>query len=309
MYATAKAKNIEGLVLADKEDDKEDQTVDDQEQLEESSVDPDDDLAEESDFLNRVKKQSWFSDLKICVGVLTRLPVFIGVAPEDFSISEASRFFPIVGALVGLIAGVVLLLFSWFDFSSAILALLALLTMTLVTGALHEDGLADTFDGLGGGTTREQKLSIMRDSQIGSYGVIALLFSFGLRWAALTEITEMGIDVVMLALVATAAASRAALPAVMHFIPVAREDGLSADAGKPSFDRAMMAFLIGIAFLLLLLGFRPTIVAIGLSVLVAGLFVYFVATRLGGQTGDVLGATQQIIEATILLALVMVGLE
>ena len=229
---------------------------------------------EESDFLNRlkytVKKQGWYADLKICIQLLTRLPVYISDSQEGFSISGASRLFPIVGAIIGIIAAAVLWVGSWFTFPSAILALLALLTMTLVTGALHEDGLADTFDGLGGGLTREQKLSIMRDSQIGSYGVMALLFSFGLRWAALTEITEQGFDVVLMSLIATAAASRAALPAVMHFIPVAREDGLSVGAGKPSFDRAITALLIGVGFLLFLLGFRTCIVAIGLSALVAG---------------------------------------
>ena len=95
----------------------------------------------------------------------------------------------------------------------------------------------------------------------------------------------------------------------MHYIPVAQEDGLSAGAGKPSFDRAIVATLIGVAFLLFLLGFQASIVALGLAVLVTGLFVYFVATRIGGQTGGVLGATQQIAETTILLAIVMVGLE
>jgi len=304
-----KAKNSKGLILADKKEDIDaDDQGDDKEPELDSEFEPEDD-----DFFGRMKSkvngQGWFADLKICLGVLTRLPVYIGASPEDFSISEASRFFPIVGALVGLIAGLVLWLGSWLDFPSVILALFALLVMTGITGALHEDGLADTFDGLGGGTTREQKLAIMRDSQIGSYGVMALLFSFGLRWAALTEITEIGIDAAIYALIAASAASRAALPGIMHYIPIAREDGLSAGAGKPSFDRAMVAILIGIAFLLFLLGFRTSIVSLGLAVLVTGLFVYFVATRIGGQTGDVLGATQQIAETTILLAIVMVGLE
>ncbi len=304
-----KAKKVEGLNLADKE---EDLDADNQNDAIESDIDSDD-QPEEEDFFQRMKsnvnRQGWFADLKICLGVLTRIPVYIGASPEDFSIAEASRFFPVVGALVGLIAGLVLWAGSWFDFPSVILALFALLTMTGITGALHEDGLADTFDGIGGGATREQKLSIMRDSQIGSYGVMALLFSFGLRWAALTEITEIGIDAALYALIAAAAASRAALPGIMHYIPVAREDGLSAGAGKPSFDRAAIALLIGIAVLLFLLGFRTSIVSLGLAVLVTGLFIYYVATRLGGQTGDVLGASQQVAETTILLAIVMVGLE
>ena len=87
-----------------------------------------------SDFLGRIKhnvdKQGWFSDLKICFGVLTRLPIYIGVSPEDFSISEASRFFPIIGAVIGLIASVVVWIGSWFGFPPILLALFALLTIT-----------------------------------------------------------------------------------------------------------------------------------------------------------------------------------
>jgi adenosylcobinamide-GDP ribazoletransferase len=257
----------------------------------------------------KVGKQSWFLDLKICFCVLTRIPIYVGIAPEDFSISKASRFFPIVGAVIGLFASIVLWIGSWFDFPANLLALFALLTLTLLTGALHEDGLADTCDGLGGGGTRDQKLKIMRDSQIGSYGAMALILSFGLRWAAYTEITEQGVGHILAALISIAAGSRAALPVIMYLIPLAREDGLSASAGKPSFDRAITALLIGIGFLLFILGFRISIVALGLSVLTAGLFVYFVATRIGGQTGDVLGAVQQIIEVTILLAIIMVEIE
>ena len=273
----------------------------------------DDELNDNPDLLERIKynvnKQGWYSDLKICFCVLTRIPVYIGISPEDFSISKASRFFPIIGAVIGLSASLVLWIGSWFDFSSNLLALFALLTLTLITGALHEDGLADTFDGIGGGITRDQKLKIMRDSQIGTYGVMALLSSFGLRWAAYAEITDQGIGHILAALISAAAGSRAALPVIMYLIPVAREDGLSVSAGKPSVDRAITALLIGVGFLLFILGFRISIIALGMSIFAAGLFVYFVATRIGGQTGDVLGAAQQIIEITILLAIIMVGIE
>jgi adenosylcobinamide-GDP ribazoletransferase len=271
------------------------------------------DSADNLDFLQRIKlnvnKQGWFSDLKICFCVLTRLPVYIGISPEDFSISEASRFFPLVGAVIGILATIVLWIGSWFGLPSNLLVLIALLTMTLVTGALHEDGLADTFDGLGGGVTRDQKLKIMQDSQIGSYGVMALLFSFGLRWAAYTEILELGFSHMSATLIAVTAGSRSALPVIMYLIPAAREDGLSAGAGKPSLDRAIVAILIGVGLLLFLLGFRISIVALGIAMLVVGSFVYFVATRIGGQTGDVLGAAQQITEITILSSIIMVGIE
>jgi adenosylcobinamide-GDP ribazoletransferase len=304
-------KNSGGLVLEKKEDTKKRKSKEKRDGQKEQILE--EKIAEDYNLLDRIKyqvnKQSWFLDLKICVVVLTRVPIHINTSPESFSISDASRFFPIVGAAVGLVSALVLWCVSWFGFSPTVLALLSLLTMTLITGALHEDGLADTLDGLGGGLTREQKLRIMSDSQIGSYGVMALLFSFSIRWAVYSEICEASLANICLVLVAVAAASRAALPAVMHFVPVAREDGLSVAAGQPSLDRAIVAFLLGIGFLFFLLGFRVSIVALGVAILVAGMFVYFAAIRLGGQTGDVLGATQQITEVTILLAILMVGLE
>ena len=268
---------------------------------------------EDEDFIerlkNKVNKQSWFTDLKICFVVLTRIPIYVGETSKDFSIAEASRFFPITGAVIGLLSVLVFWLFSWFDLPASILSLLLLLIMTLLTGALHDDGLADTFDGLGGGIDREEKLSIMRDSYVGSYGIMSLLFSFGLRWAAYAKLIELGFTFTALAVIATASASRAALPPIMYFIPVAREDGLSVRAGKPSLDRAVTSVLIGVAILFLLLGFQITVIAIGLSLLVVGFFVYFVATRIGGQTGDVLGAAQQLTAVTILLAVLIVGIS
>ena len=83
---------------------------------------------------------------------------------------------------------------------------------------------------------------------------------------------------------------------------------MSAGAGKPSFDRAITALLIGIGLVLVCLGFRLTVLALGVSLLVAGFFIYFVATRIGGQTGDVLGAAQQITEISLLLTIIMAGM-
>ena len=239
--------------------------------------------------------QGWLADLKICVGVLTRIPVPPSTLPDDLSVSDASRYFPLIGGAIGLLGGIALMIAAWLSLPPSIASVFGLLAMTVVTGALHEDGLADTVDGLGGGSTREQKLAIMHDSQIGSFGVVALIFIFAL------------VSEAVLALIAAATASRAVLPVVMHYVPVAREDGLSADAGRPGFDRAAVAFLVGLAFLIFCLGFQTGIVALVLGALVAAVFVYFVANRIGGQTGDVLGATQQITEVIILLAIVMVG--
>ncbi|WP_338320010.1 adenosylcobinamide-GDP ribazoletransferase, partial [Bradyrhizobium ottawaense] len=119
-------------------------------------------------------------------------------------------------------------------------------------GALHEDGLADTADGLGGGRTRERKLEIMRDSRIGTYGVCALILSFGLRWSALAAIADPLL--VAFALCAAHAAARAGVPAFMSLVPPARPDGLSASAGSPPGRSVAIAFALGTLALALALG-------------------------------------------------------
>src|SRR5204863_1906899 len=108
-----------------------------------------------------------------------------------------------------------------------------------LTGALHEDGLADTADGFGGGRDRDDKLRIMRDSRQGSFGVVALVLSIALRAAALGTIGEP--IHVTLALIAAHAASRGVLPVLMHVLTPARPDGLGASAGRPSRTAANLA--------------------------------------------------------------------
>jgi hypothetical protein len=121
--------------VANKKIDHKNQDDPDEGALQEEIID--DELNDDPDLLERIKysvnKQGWYSDLKICFCVLTRIPVYIGISPEDFSISKASRFFPIVGAVIGSFASLVLWIGSWFDFSPNLLALFALLTLTLIT--------------------------------------------------------------------------------------------------------------------------------------------------------------------------------
>jgi adenosylcobinamide-GDP ribazoletransferase len=188
--------------------------------------------------------------------------------------------------------------------------MLALAATAFVTGALHEDGLADTADGLGGGRTRERKLDIMRDSRIGTYGTCALILSFGLRWSALAAIADPW--KVAMALSAAHAAARAGVPAFMWLVPPARPDGLSAAAGRP--PTRSVAIALGLGALFLVCGFGPADAMIGLILLaLTGLVLARLATRhIGGQTGDILGALEQIGEISILLlaaALLQTGLR
>jgi adenosylcobinamide-GDP ribazoletransferase len=169
-----------------------------------------------------------------------------------------------------------------------------------LTGALHEDGLADTADGFCGGRDREEKLAILRDSRQGTYGVLAIVLSVLLRTAALAAIG----DVIHagLALVAAHAASRAALPAAMIGLTPARLDGLGAMAGTPRAGGAIAAALIGAATALAALGPVRGAIALCLAGVMVFATVELARRQIGGHTGDVLGAFQQVGEIVILLA-------
>jgi adenosylcobinamide-GDP ribazoletransferase len=168
-----------------------------------------------------------------------------------------------------------------------------------VTGCLHEDGLADTADGFGGGKSADRKLDIMRDSRIGTYGACALALSILLRTSALASLADTGL--VVAALIAAHAAARATLPVVMFFVPQARSDGLSFAAGRP--QAAGAAVGAALAFLILIVCLGPWLAieaAIALAI-VAALMARLSLSQIGGQTGDVLGAIEQVAEIVILL--------
>jgi adenosylcobinamide-GDP ribazoletransferase len=242
-------------------------------------------------------------ELRLCVGLLTRIPVSTGEVPSDGWLHRACRWFPLVGALVGGIAAAILYLATFVGLPGEAAAILALAAAILLTGALHEDGLADVVDGFAGGRTREDRLRIMRDSRIGTYGTLALIMSVGIRWAAVTALLRHEAGLAAVALVVSAMVSRLTPVLLMRYLAPARDDGLGATAGKPS-DRTVR---IAIALSLLALLLLPRAVAILTVIVVAGLAVASIAAlarrQIGGQTGDVLGAGQQLTEMIVLLGL------
>jgi adenosylcobinamide-GDP ribazoletransferase len=237
-------------------------------------------------------------ELSAAVVFLTQLPL-PRHAPEDGAVARGAWAFPLAGFVVGLIGAVVyaiahaLVLFPW---PAAALTIAATL---LVTGCLHEDGLADTADGFGGGDTRERKLDIMRDSRIGAYGVCALLISLLIRADAIASLTETAL--VAAALIAAHSGGRAAMAAVMLFLPPARSDGLSFTAGQPSAARAALAAGIGFLIVLFCVGPAHAIVAVIVVAIAVALLAWTSMRQIGGQTGDVLGAVEQVSEIAILL--------
>jgi adenosylcobinamide-GDP ribazoletransferase len=241
-----------------------------------------------------------WDELRLAAGFLTCLPVAAPAASPAGALAQASWAFPVVGTAVGFIGALVYALAAALGLPPLASALLALAATAAASGALHEDGLADSADGLLGGGTVVTRLAIMRDSRSGPYGVLALIFSVGLRAAALAA---LGDPVrVAAALVAAHAAARGGLPLVLRALDPARSDGLGALAGRPEAGTAWTAAAIGAAIALVALRVGAGVVAL----LVAGAAMALVAglarRRIGGYTGDVLGAVEQVGETVMLLA-------
>jgi adenosylcobinamide-GDP ribazoletransferase len=241
----------------------------------------------------------WWDDFVATARFLTRLPLAGLSSAHTGLLARSMRAFPLVGVVVGLAGWAAFAVADGIGLPSMATALLALVATVLVTGALHEDGLADTADGLGGGEGRAGKLAIMRDSRSGAYGVLAVVFSVALRAAALAVLTTPRVGA---ALVAAHAVSRAGLPIVMRWLEPARDDGLGASAGQP--DDSAVAWCLGIAIVvaLLCLGFGPGLVAIIVAAAAMAGLAGLAQRQIGGYTGDVLGFFQQIGEIVMLLA-------
>lgn len=239
------------------------------------------------------------SDIRVAVSLSTILPVGLTKPLDDGEIARTSWALPVAGLVVGLAGAVAYAIAHRAHLPPEVAAMLALAATVLFTGAIHEDGLADTADGFGGGDTRERKLEIMRDSRIGTYGAIALVLSIMLRWSVLQAIAEP--SAVAAALVIAHISARAALPTFMRLVPLARADGLSSGAGQPASQSAAIA--AGLGILCLVIGFGPGKAIMGLILLsVCALIWAMIATRqIGGQTGDTLGALEQISESLVLL--------
>jgi adenosylcobinamide-GDP ribazoletransferase len=238
-------------------------------------------------------------DIKTSVAFLTRLPISRTASDGGADLAQASWAFPIAGIVVGLIGALTYVLTHKFGLRPWPYAALSLAATFIVTGCLHEDGLADTADGFGGGATRERKLEIMRDSRIGTYGVCTLTLSILLRAGALASLVDPLI--VVFALIAAHGAARATLPFLMALVPPARGDGLSHAAGKPAQGRLLIAGALGIIILGLFLGPLPGLIALILLAAAVGLMAWLCSAQICGQTGDVLGALEQVGEIVILL--------
>jgi adenosylcobinamide-GDP ribazoletransferase len=240
-----------------------------------------------------------FAGFLAATAFFTRLPVDPR-AEREWRLADSAWAFPLVGAGIGAAVAFALLSAQLIGLASWPAASLSVLAGVALTGALHEDGLADTADGFFGGRDREERLAILRDSRHGTYGVLAIVLSMLLRAAALGSIGDA--IHAGLALIAAHAASRAALPAAMLGLRPARPNGLGATAGIPRAGSAIAAALIGIAIALAALGPVRGLTALCLAGVIVFAMAQLSRRLIGGYTGDVLGAYQQVAEIVILLA-------
>lgn len=261
-----------------------------------------------------IRWRELFSDVARAVRFYSRLPVpalpfeVEPHGPPDFR--TLARVLPVAGAIIGIPAALALALALALDLGPWLSAALSVATMTISTGAFHEDGLADTADGFGGATP-ERRLAIMKDSLIGSFGASALVIAFALRIGALGTLADrLDPHQAALAVVIAASLSRTAGLMPLTLLPPARVDGASHAVGRPSRETFRWAASLagGIAVLLGFLGTLPVpglLLMMGLSA-AAGFGLTRLSDRLiGGQTGDVAGAVQQTAEILGLLGLLI----
>ena len=232
------------------------------------------------------------------LGYFTRLPVPAWVAWSPERLARAGAWLPLVGWVVGLAGAAAL--YALAQVLPASLAVILSMALTIrLTGALHEDGFADACDGLGGGWDKAQILAIMKDSRVGSYGAIGIVLMLLAKAAALIELAAIGPATAAVALLVAHPLSRLAAAAVLHALPYARSDDSSkaaALAQRLSRGELILAGLCGLLPAFVLLAPLQGLSALGLAALLTLWLARLFLRRLGGHTGDLLGAVQQAAE-------------
>ncbi|MHC1548635.1 adenosylcobinamide-GDP ribazoletransferase [Phyllobacterium sp. K27] len=239
----------------------------------------------------------------------------IKVAPSWFEetsgrLADSVRGFPLAGVLLSLPATAILIICWLLGLGDIVTAILVITTLIATTGALHEDGLADVADGFFGGNTAERRLEIMKDSSIGSYGTLALILTILLRIALLAAIIdEVHLFQAVLIVIGTEAASRGLLVKFWQVLPSARNGGVADTAGTPDAAAANFALMSASIAGVVAFGIAGGLLAIVLAAILTALmffgFCQLCRDKIGGQTGDTLGAIQQLTAITLQLGLVI----
>lgn len=240
----------------------------------------------------------WLRSTAVALQFMTRLPV-PSVAPRDGDLTRASALFPLVGLVVAALAIAARALVEplW---GGATGTVVGVFVAVAVTGAFHEDGLADTADGLWGGWDPEQRLRIMRDSRLGTYGTIALLGLFALRLVLLIDVS---LQVFAVAIVCGHVLGRAAPLALVRLAPAVPGSSGAGIAGPLPVPLAVVAAVVSIAVPVAAAGLLAVPALLVAAVVTLGAARMF-RRRLGGVTGDTLGATTAVVEVCVVAVIV-----
>jgi adenosylcobinamide-GDP ribazoletransferase len=234
----------------------------------------------------------------IALQFLTRIQVKqIIPFPEDW-LPRSAKYMPLVGALIGATVGLVMLA-ATVVFPALVAVVIGLVASVLLTGALHEDGLADTVDAFGGGTNPERCLEIMKDSRIGTYGVLALIAVLALKG---TSLAAIGPVVVVGALIAAYAGGRLAAVLALAFLPYAGGDNVKVSRSPVRMTRGelIVAIVTGLAVGPLVMSIAAFFAATVVAFAAAAVIAILAQRKIGGYTGDVLGAVEQVYETAFL---------
>lgn len=239
----------------------------------------------------------------------TRIPAPKGVQHSQEILNRSRKYFPLIGVIVGLIFCSAYA-FAHLFFSATLSILLAMTAAVLATGAFHEDGFADTCDGFGGGWTSEQVLAIMKDSRVGTYATVGLFFMFTVKAFTLLQIVE-SLTFIMFVLCVISANTISRLLssiAIEHFDYVQDIDKSKVkpitESALNSKDKRHSYVLSAIPLILMMFySLWATVISVLIAAVCAYLFLRYSKKRIGGYTGDVLGATQQISEMFFLLSI------
>ena len=250
--------------------------------------------------------------LLVAIQFLTRLPVPPFKHYEPQWLPQSSRHFPAVGLLVGILCAAVFWMAS-IVFTPLVASVISTAFGIRLTGAFHEDGLADTCDGIGGGLTRERALEIMKDSRLGTYGVLGVVSALLMK---VTLLAAMPVSVALVALIIAHSASRLLCISLIALLPYGGE--IEHAKAKPMAQQLtprqglIASAWVGVALVLVILSFPNAVIqlsiwhvllAVVLALITTDYMRRLLSRRLGGYTGDGLGATQQLSEVAIYLGL------
>jgi len=242
----------------------------------------------------------------------TRLPVSKALPYSDEILHYSRKYFPLVGVFIGCLAALTLYLTN-LVLPVPLAVIFSLVATVLITGAFHEDGFADCCDGFGGGWEKEQVLSIMKDSRVGTYAVVGLILLFAVKIVSLMELGNISLTVIILAYINGHSLSRFGASLCVDILDYVQDSAKSKvkpiAAQKLPFNSIIYSALLIIPAFLLLIIAKPIYIFSLVPMWLTFLFgCRYFKKRIGGYTGDCLGAMQQVLEAVFYVSLIALSL-